>query len=546
MYSFKGLFIACICLLASQNLLAQPWFQTRADGLGIETGFSGLMSSTTSEFIAVGASSPVVNPNRNALITFWDMCNQAPNHVLEIGTVFSNEYLYAVKEATNPDGYVAVGATDASGAGSDGFLVRTDVAGNVIRMEYVGDPNFSDNLYDVIQTSDGGYVMCGQTGASGHADAWVVKLDGAYNQVWSVIIGPGQGTDAAYGLIETHQNTILVTGFTQTLDINGGAGDIFVSEHELNTGAIVGSNVNVYGNAQSEIGWDLVEVGTEYYVTGYSNSNTIGGYDFFVLHLDGPLSPIGYYQFGGSFGDFARSIDYNPVTNMLSVAGVERSSSGGVHNDAFLATIDLFGNLDPFRTFHYGTTWADEVHSISIDPNTGDQFMVGTTQNLNVPNQSDLYLINADFNAETGCNELLWSINDSGQFPNWQQNVSVTTGPGNFQAFFPVNDVDMELLPYCITPCKKGNDRREVSPAGEEVTLAPNPATNRITLGYQGLASITNIVVTDIHGRELARFEVVEGQEATEIDLSNYEAGIYFGHVMLDNGNTIVKKFVRQ
>lgn len=81
-------------------------------------------------------------------------------------------------------GFVATGAVKISVYNQDAFVLRLDGSGNAIWMKTYGglEPKFSwggEEGWDVQQTTDGGFIVAGETLAFslGHGDAWVLKLD---------------------------------------------------------------------------------------------------------------------------------------------------------------------------------------------------------------------------------------------------------------------------------------------------------------------------------------------------------------------------------
>jgi hypothetical protein len=68
---------------------------------------------------------------------------------------------------TSDGGYAIAGTTTSFGAGlSDAYLVKLDANGNLQWTKTIGGKNFEDG-YSLIQTSDGGYVIAGQTNSFG-------------------------------------------------------------------------------------------------------------------------------------------------------------------------------------------------------------------------------------------------------------------------------------------------------------------------------------------------------------------------------------------
>ena len=82
-----------------------------------------------------------------------------------------------------------------------------------------------DCASSLIQTTDGGYAVAGWTGSkgAGEADFWVIKLDNQGNRVWDRTYG-GSGRDEARALIQTTDGGYAVAGDTRS---KGAGGDDF-------------------------------------------------------------------------------------------------------------------------------------------------------------------------------------------------------------------------------------------------------------------------------------------------------------------------------
>jgi PKD repeat protein len=104
-----------------------------------------------------------------------------------------DDYLNDVKN-TPDGGYVAAGVTTSFGAGNyDGAVLKTDNIGNMVWSRTIGGTG-ADFLQRIITTSDGGYLAAGYTGSFGAASAqegWLVKLNAAGTLQWSRKYGDG-------------------------------------------------------------------------------------------------------------------------------------------------------------------------------------------------------------------------------------------------------------------------------------------------------------------------------------------------------------------
>lgn len=83
-----------------------------------------------------------------------------------------------------PDGYVAAGWTESSGAGKrDGWFVRTDAVGKAVWTKTYGGADV-DELQTVVADPSGGFVAAGGTTTDGTRHAWVVRVNSAGEQQW--------------------------------------------------------------------------------------------------------------------------------------------------------------------------------------------------------------------------------------------------------------------------------------------------------------------------------------------------------------------------
>ena len=81
---------------------------------------------------------------------------------------------------TSDGGYIIAGNTESSGAGEfDFWLVRTDASGNLVWKQTYGGPGY-DFVYSMVQTTDGEYAVVGRTTSFGAEsnDFWLVKTAG--------------------------------------------------------------------------------------------------------------------------------------------------------------------------------------------------------------------------------------------------------------------------------------------------------------------------------------------------------------------------------
>ncbi|MBQ9312415.1 MAG: fibronectin type III domain-containing protein [Bacteroidales bacterium] len=77
------------------------------------------------------------------------------------------------------------------------------------------------------------------------------------------------------------------------------------------------------------------------------------------------------------------------------------------------------------------------------------------------------------------------------------------------------------------------------------VMLYPNPATNNTTLSIQGLSLNAIITISDVQGKTLARYDLLQGQETLNINLSSFESGVYYVRITSDGISKTEKLIVK-
>ena len=77
----------------------------------------------------------------------------------------------------------------------------------------------------------------------------------------------------------------------------------------------------------------------------------------------------------------------------------------------------------------------------------------------------------------------------------------------------------------------------------ESINLYPNPATDQVTLSYQGQATLQELTIVDLNGKLVKRVDLRNFSNAQTIQTSELAKGVYFLQIQ-SNKNTIVQKLI--
>ena len=134
----------------------------------------------------------------------------------------NEDYGWSIQQ-TSDGGYILTGETDSFGAGdADVLVVKLNSNAQVTWAKTLGGTD-REGSYSVQQTSDGGYILTGKTYTSS-GDVLVVKLDEGGEVTWAKTLG-GTSYDYGYSIQQTSDGYIL-TG--RAYSFGAGDGDVLV------------------------------------------------------------------------------------------------------------------------------------------------------------------------------------------------------------------------------------------------------------------------------------------------------------------------------
>lgn len=401
------------------------------------------------------------------------------------GTAFDSEgYL----TQTQDGGFVIGGisnSNDFDAVGNHGdwdiLVAKTDASGNLQWSKSLGGSG-QDFIGDVIQTSDGGFAVGGNTRSNngdvtsnhGSSDQWLVKLSAAGAIEWQKTYG-GTGQDFIASLAQTPDGGFITGGSTMSnngdVTSNMGSHDIWVTKLD-STGAIQWQST--YGGTASDYCDKILITDGGYILSGatYSNNGMVsgnhGGCDVWVVALDSAGALLWQKTFGGTGTEDLTSIAATEggyiITSSSTSANGDLASSHGSY-DCWFFKIDNAGTL----------LWQDNF---------------GGSQ-LEVPYQ---VLATDDggfaFVAETGSSD-----------------VDITSNHGASDIWF----------------VKFAFDALATRDFSASLSFYPNPANNTLYVQSRDGITIDKVNIYDISGQHVSTGNMVENT----IDIENLSPGTF-------------------
>lgn len=514
--------------------------------------------------------------------------------------------------------------------------------------------NKDDSPSSFQQTADGGFLVGGTSvsGVSGDktqpnwdpglvgSDFWVLHLDSNGTKLWDKRYG-GINSEILVDLIGTSDGGFLLAGNS----FSGASGDKSQPNWDVNQQTydywILKANANGvkqwdkrFGGTSLELLGGVVQTPDKGYVlagasfSGISGDKTQasqGSWDYWAVRIDSLGNKIWDKRYGGTDDDFATSIVLNANGGIL-IGGYSQSLAGGDKSqfcqgqwDYWVVRIDLNGNLLWERTFggNY-TDWLFDMTTSSdggyvlagqsFSENTGDK---SEPNHDPTPSSSDRWIVKIDDSGnkiwdrtiggtetedlgrieetidggfilsgesyspisgnKTESNlgvEQTWVVKtDSAGLPIWDKTIfsnghdeegtalELSNGclvtlnysladTGGYKSQFTRGDGDYWLVKLCEFPATTSVS--EIQPKNFEPLIYPNPTKGKLNIMFSGdfsFQKMMNYHVTDIQGINVTSGKITITNEGTiGMNLPDLNTGLYLLK-LFDDENVVIQRF---
>ena len=371
-------------------------------------------------------------------------------------------------QQTSDGGFIISGDTNSFGAGDDDvYLIKTDGDGNE-QWGKTFDLGGSDRGRSVQQTTDGGFVIAGSIA---DADAFLLKTNGNGIEQWRKTFG-GSNVDWADSVQQTADGGFIIVGGTNSFGaVND---DVYLIKTDGNGNELW---YKTFGGTGDDSGNSVQQTADGgFIITGYTDSFGYGKYVYLIK-----TDAAGNEEWGKTFegGNEGNSVRQTSDGGFIIVGEEPPIDSG--YDNIYLIKTDGEGNEQWRKSFggdngEYGS---------SVEQTSDGGFIIaGLTASFGEPN-GDVYLIktDADGNEE-------WNKTFGGNEVDWGRSVQQTADGGfiiaGFTRSFGAGDHDVYLIYYSETE----------PPNWVDIDIKPGSEPNSINPRSRGVIPVA-ILTTD-------------------------------------------------
>jgi len=189
---------------------------------------------------------------------------------------------YSIQE-TSDSGYILTGYTYSPPADCcDVYLIKTDNDGDSLWTMVYGGSNV-DRGYSVRQTSDGGYIIVGETWSfgAGFIDVFLIKTDVNGDTLWTRTYG-GTDVDRGYSVQQTSDGGYIIVG--ETWSFVPDRNDVWLIKTDANGDTLW---TKTYGDLNDDVGYSVQQTCDEgYIIAGYTRDYTTSDYYAYLIRVD--------------------------------------------------------------------------------------------------------------------------------------------------------------------------------------------------------------------------------------------------------------------
>lgn len=434
-------------------------------------------------------------------------------------------------QQTKDGGYIMTGVfgMDENLEGGDVYLIKTDPSGNELWIKTYGGSK-GDEGCSVQQTTDGGYIVVGNTYSfgAGEADLWLLKTDKNGDTLWTKTYGGG---DDDYGseVQLTKDGGYIIIGTTSSFGVGGK--DIWLLKTDAKGDTLW---TKTYGGENDDEGNSVKELKSGgYIVAGVTRSFRLSPFgsptaDIWLIRTDADGDTLWTKLIGeNDWGEWGSSIEKLKEEGFIIVGTTQPTDLPWIGGYIYTVKTDSLGN----------SVWvkkSGEIGSGGAVRQTKDRgFIITGTKGYIM---SDVWLIKTDREGD-----ILWTKTYGGERDDYGGSVQQTTDGGYIVVgtteSFGMGRGDVWL----IKTDSLGNVGIEEKPSS-----SLNPLSLRLSLLHPFKVSYTLPSTSEVRlelfnaaGRRLKSFALGKkgkGEHHEYLPIDKLPSGIYFIRLKTDKG----------
>ena len=347
----------------------------------------------------------------------------------------TNEDFGLSVQQTSDSGYIIAGYTKSFGAGLDDvYLIKTNASGDNLWTRTYGGIN-DDEGWSVQQTSDSGYIVAGWTMSfgAGEADVYLIKANASGDTQWTRTYG-GFSDDEGYSVQQTSDGGYVIAG--ETYSFGAGYRDVYLIKTSASGDTLW---TRTYGGTNGDGGYSVQQTADGgYIVAGYTESFGAGNEDVYLVRTNASGDTLWTRTYGGTDIDYGNSVQQTSDGGYI-IAGETWSFGAGTPDSANVYLIRTNASGDTLWTRTCGGTGSDWGYSVQQTSDSG-YIIAGSTTSFGAGG-SDVYLIKTDANGNVAVEEP-----STLQLANSRTAFRVQPNPFSTSAAVPGHDTERFIL----------------------------------------------------------------------------------------------------
>jgi hypothetical protein len=421
---------------------------------------------------------------------------------------------------TSDGGFVIAGYTTSFGAiQRDSYIIKLDSSGSTIWANRYGGNDY-EIATSVKETQDEGYIFSVFYSTASNVSLQLIKVNSAGDTLWTKFVGTADD-EVASNLQTTNDGGFLVTGHTDAAALTNGKRDVWLVKLDS-----LGNKIweRTYGGPEDDGGYKLLNLSDgNLIIAGYSESFSSGGdRDGWIVKTN----PSGNFMWSKSFGSGSYD-EFNAAAEdedgNLYFTGTTESSGD---RNLWIVKTDSAGNHILTKTYG-GAQW-EWGHDIKRT-NDGNFIVTGYSQS-NSSGLKQLWILKIDEQADTLWTKLIRSTNGS-------EGYSVIQTPDNGFAVTGVaasSGTGPDVWVIRLKPEGTSGIEDEIFELPKTFALMqnyPNPFNPATSIKYAiSIMRFVQIKVYDILGNEIITLVTEEkpaGVYEVEFNASGLASGMY-------------------